>query len=467
MTREYFLKKANSVYPNNDFTYVELPEIFTNKIQIKVNCPIHGIFKTIVCNFLNGRGCPECNKIKNTVSCENFIKKATEKYGDTYTYDTSTYKRYTDGKMLIHCNKHNYDFYSIPYRHLLNLKCPYCSKELHEEKHKVLKEKERIENEKNFYNKAIKIHGNKYDYSKVKYVNSKTKVCIICPEHGEFWQEPSNHLCGKGCPKCAGKCTIKDIHELDNMIYIKFGIHYDFSKAVFKNMSTKMTVGFNGKFFNIKPSKLLYPDKNKPILHQRVDNFQSFIEKAILVNNDMYDYSLINEKTYKNTLNEIPIICKKHGIFYIKPESHLQGVGCPICNRSKLEELVNNKLKYLSIKFIEHYKPDFIKDNKYSSKSYDFYLPDYNLLIECQGEQHFHDIKFFGGEKHFKYQVNNDIIKYQKAIENGYNIIYFKNNHTSLNSIISNPIFNNIYNKDNVFSNIEKIVSLLKTNYNG
>lgn len=50
-----------------------------------------------------------------------------------------------------------------------------------------------------FVNEANKIHNGKYDYSKVNYIDSNTKVCIICPIHGEFWQTPINHLCGKGC----------------------------------------------------------------------------------------------------------------------------------------------------------------------------------------------------------------------------------------------------------------------------
>ena len=54
-----------------------------------------------------------------------------------------------------------------------------------------------------FIEKAKQKHGDKYDYSKVEYINNKTKVCIICPEHGEFWQLPSNHLAGKGCAKCS------------------------------------------------------------------------------------------------------------------------------------------------------------------------------------------------------------------------------------------------------------------------
>ena len=53
-----------------------------------------------------------------------------------------------------------------------------------------------------FIGEAQLIHHNRYDYSKVKYINNKTKVCIVCTEHGEFWQTPSDHINGKGCPPC-------------------------------------------------------------------------------------------------------------------------------------------------------------------------------------------------------------------------------------------------------------------------
>lgn len=53
-----------------------------------------------------------------------------------------------------------------------------------------------------FFEKCKEIHGNKYDYSKTKYINSSTKVTIICPEHGEFEQTPNNHRFGNGCPVC-------------------------------------------------------------------------------------------------------------------------------------------------------------------------------------------------------------------------------------------------------------------------
>lgn len=56
--------------------------------------------------------------------------------------------------------------------------------------------------ESRFTEKALKVHGNKYDYSKVKYIDAKTKVCITCLEHGDYWQSPNNHINGQGCPIC-------------------------------------------------------------------------------------------------------------------------------------------------------------------------------------------------------------------------------------------------------------------------
>ena len=64
-------------------------------------------------------------------------------------------------------------------------------------------------NREEFIEAARKIHGDRYDYSKVEYVNNETKVCIIChnknkfgKEHGEIWQTPSKHLQGHGCTNC-------------------------------------------------------------------------------------------------------------------------------------------------------------------------------------------------------------------------------------------------------------------------
>ena len=91
-------------------------------------------------------------------------------------------------KVCIICPEHG-EFWQLPYSHLSGRGCNICSKPVYDTN--------------SFIKRAREIHGNKYDYSKVEYVNSITKVCIICPEHGEFWQTPNNHLGNKKCHLCS------------------------------------------------------------------------------------------------------------------------------------------------------------------------------------------------------------------------------------------------------------------------
>lgn len=93
----------------------------------------------------------------------------------------------------------------------------------------------------NFIEKANKVHNHRYDYSKVNYINNREKVCIICPEHGEFWQGPYKHLTGQGCPKCGG--TQKS--NIDEFILKAKKVHgnkYDYSKVEYVNNKTKVCI---------------------------------------------------------------------------------------------------------------------------------------------------------------------------------------------------------------------------------
>ena len=121
-----------------------------------------------------------------------------------------------------------------------------------------------------FIQRARKAHGNRYNYDKVDYVNNNTKVCIICPEHGEFWQTPRAHFSGQGCPKCGV-------------------VSSSFKRSLLET---------------------------------------EFIQKAKQIHGDKYDYNKVN---YVNSHIEACIICKKHGEFWQTPTNHLAGKGCPKC----------------------------------------------------------------------------------------------------------------------------------------
>lgn len=127
------------------------------------------------------------------LTTEEFIKRARAIHGDKYDYSKVVYvNSYT--KVCIICPKHG-EFWATPNNHLRGKGCKMCNVGV-------------VWDTESFISRIIETRGNRYDYSKVNYTDGKTKVCIICPEHGEFWQSPSHHLQGQGCPKCSGKVPV-------------------------------------------------------------------------------------------------------------------------------------------------------------------------------------------------------------------------------------------------------------------
>jgi len=92
-----------------------------------------------------------------------------------------------------------------------------------------------------FIIKAIKIHGNKYDYSKVEYINLCTKITIICDSHGEFEQIPNNHLKG-GCKKCSFKLKTNTLINFINQANKIHNYIYDYSLCNYINCNEKINI---------------------------------------------------------------------------------------------------------------------------------------------------------------------------------------------------------------------------------
>ena len=67
-----------------------------------------------------------------------------------------------------------------------------------------------MSNTEKFIEESIKVHGDKYDYSQVNYIKNSENVIIICKIHGEFLQQPNNHIVGSGCKKCTKPKMTKD-----------------------------------------------------------------------------------------------------------------------------------------------------------------------------------------------------------------------------------------------------------------
>ena len=277
------------------------------------------------------------------LTTETFIQRAREVHGDRYDYSKVNYINSTTPVKII-CLEHG-EFEQRPSKHLSGHNCPKCSKHYRR-------------NTKEFIEEASVLHNNKYDYSKVNFVDTHTKVCIICPEHGEFWQTPHMHLQGKGCPKCGG--------------------------------TAKLTT-------------------------------EEFIQKAREIHGDKYDYT---KTKYINNSEKVCIICLKHGEFWQKANDHLSGKkGCPKCklkSQTKLYEKLKESFPNEEMLYeVGNSKLDWIDGQRF-----DIYFPKYNISVEYNGIQHYVPVEHFGGKLGFENTLKRDELKRKKCKEN--NCILFE-----------------------------------------
>ncbi len=135
------------------------------------------------------------------LTTEQFIERSTITHSDKYIYTKTDYIT-NKVPVIITCPTHG-DFTQVPSHHMNGSECPTCARL----KVSQILAVKNASNTADFITKATKVHGNTYDYSKVEYINSKTKVTIICPAHGEFTQTPNDHLDGCGCTICKYKNT--------------------------------------------------------------------------------------------------------------------------------------------------------------------------------------------------------------------------------------------------------------------
>lgn len=247
MDKELFVADARKIH-GDDYSYDKF--VFEGKRKKSIiHCNKHNIdFEQAPCKHLVGQGCPICRYEKSakskTMTTEDFVQKAKTIHGDKYDYSASKYIR-NDEKLEIICHKQDENgeehgvFLMSPENHLSKHHpqgCPKCAREN--------LNKDKASTKEDFIEKAIKIHGNKYDYSDVEYVNNSTNVLITCPTHGVFEQRPDNHLMGAGCPSCA--CHIS---QPENEIF-------DFVKEIYAGAEQGNRTILDGKELDIYvPSK--------------------------------------------------------------------------------------------------------------------------------------------------------------------------------------------------------------------
>jgi len=303
------------------------------KTKITIICPEHGEFEQIPDSHTRGCGCPKCGAeaISKCLSHTKgmWVAKAKEYHGDKYDYSETKYER-SEGKLTIICPEHG-EFRQRARNHLHGDGCPKCGGN-----HRHTTE--------DWIGLACEVHGDKYDYTKVTYRGAKTKVIIICPEHGEFEQEGGSHTQGCGCPKCAtANAKILQKHtqgEVINRFKEVHGGKYDYSKVVYKGDNLDVTIicpehgafrqkagGHKGGSGCSKCARRYQPTTDE------------WVEKAKEVHGDKYDYSNV---VYKRNESKVTIICPEHGEFKQTPAGHTVGKGCRKCgiNRTGVAKIL-------------------------------------------------------------------------------------------------------------------------------
>lgn len=209
-----FEKRGKKIHNGKYIYHIEAFTKMTDKTTI--TCPIHGDFHQLPINHIDMKqGCPLCANYKKIgmfkYSREEIINMCKKTHGDKYIYDDIIFMGMKKKMLNIFCRKHGF-FNQIAYDHIHGFGCEKCKFE-----NQTMTKEE-------FIKKSSEIHSNFYKYNEndITYVNNHIKVPIICPIHGEFWQTPSYHLMGGGCPMCSSSKLEKELMDYFNENKIKF-----------------------------------------------------------------------------------------------------------------------------------------------------------------------------------------------------------------------------------------------------
>lgn len=195
---------------------------------------------------------------------------------------------------------------------------------------------------------------------------------------------------------------------------------FDYSISNYINLDTKIEIicPIHG-IFKQTPRNHLKNDCFECSKINKSKTTEKFINQVDKVHNYFYDYSITK---YKNYLTNVDIICPIHGIFKQKPQDHIHSkAGCPHCKESKGEKLVSEILKKLNVNFDTQKSYPELKHK--NLLYFDFFLPDYNICIEYDGEQHFKSIPHWGGDKLFEDLKIRDNLKNQYCIDNNIKLL--------------------------------------------
>ena len=452
MEKEFFIENAVKVH-GNKYDYTNLPLTFRGTDKIPIICKEHGEFLQIARNHIHGvhTGCPICGRLKANKSMtdtfETFIKKARKIHGDKYEYIEESFKK-TGSKLKIKCNKCGKIFEQVGTMHLSGCGCSYCNPP-----HTKLTTEQ-------FKEKLSVTHPNLEVLS--EYISTNKPITVRCKIHDYIYTTTPHRLVqGSNCQKCyddrRGAALRKSYEEVLNKLNILYGEKYtfpNFQKEYF-NSKSKITVfcHHHGEFMSTV-NKLLSNhgcpkcacERNG--IRKRLP-LDKCLEKCNKKHNFKYTYPKIKGE-YITTSSYVTINCPEHGLFKQNIGTHMYGCGCPRCNESHLERDTNILLNEYKIVPNREKKFDWLRNDKTGFVlPLDFYLPDYNIAVECQGGQHFMPAEGFGGKEEFEKIKYRDLIKYHLCKDNNVKLLYITNK--KFKRYLNQKQFNGIYDKNVYF----------------
>ena len=355
---------------------------------------------------------------------EKYIEKATEVHGQKFDYSETPLQFKWGDKIKVKCIKHHFTF-MIRHDHHLRQKfsCHQCLKE-----NSSLPRKKRTT--ERFIQQAKEVHGEKYGYGQSVYsTDNLIKIfCYKCNQY--FYQSYDSHISGCDCQKCANDSCRKTKQQFIKQGKEKYNGKYDYNSGCYVNCHTLFQIKCNdcGNIFFQSPMQHLRVDicNGTPFGGCQVCRMnkirigkQQFQKRARAIHGDKYDYSQVE---YINKDIKVKIWCNKcKQYFYQSTHCHIHNEsGCLKCSikndMSKNHQIILNLLKYKNIKYVLQKRFD---DCRYKNTlPFDFYLQDYNVLIEYDGQQHFYPVQFWGGQKGFDQCKIRDGIKNNYCVKN-------------------------------------------------
>jgi len=293
------------------------------------------------------------------------------------------------------------------------------------------------------------------DFSKFKFNGVSKKSIFICSVCDHEWNASlSNIDQGKRCPECGNnKKGLSHRTSLSNLIILFESLHHTINgspKYGYHKLRSNLLTDY-GEFYCFKCGKYFIQTL---ISHKRgggckrcadkMNGFncrksvEQFVIDAVSEHGGDYNYTMVN---YTNAHIHIMIWCKMcQKFFWQTPHNHLHGCGCPSCRHKRAERRTSMWLTYNTFKYETQWTyTDLVGMSEYRRLSYDFYLPEHNTLIECDGGQHFKAVDWFGGDVGYKRQQEHDRRKTQYAIDNNIKLIRIRYDE-SVNDVLSREL---------------------------